>query len=312
VEFYGRPAVVSEIKIPVVSGWNWIGYLPQIPMPTASALSSLTLADLDYIKNQNNSATYYTGYGWFGSLTVMEPYLGYMLKVSNSGTLVYPDAGKYSIETVRHNNEPVLNPSDFEFSGEITAKVMVDGVLKGSDQDRLYAFVNNEIRGITRGLYFDPTGTWVYSLLIYSNLSMGEIVTFKYFNAENDEFYVCKETIAFSNDMIIANAMNPFQLNFYSAEADPSASNNKGIGMLTYPNPFEHNVNIEYKISGKTHVKITVLDAYGNPVRILADKESESGNYLIKWVPDSEPGGIYFIRLQAGYRFIVHKLILMP
>ena len=311
-EFYGRPAVVSAIKIPVVSGWNWIGYLPQIPMPTGSALSSLTLVDLDYIKNQKNSATYYTGYGWFGSLTVMEPHVGYMLKVSNSGTLVYPDSGKNSIETVPQNNEPVLNPGDFEFSGEIMAKVMVDGVTKGSEEDRLYAFVNNEIRGITRGLYFDPTGTWLYSLLIYSNLSRGEIVTFKYFNAENDEFYVCKETVAFSNDMIIANAMNPFHLNFYSTDTNLSASKTRGIGMLTYPNPFEHSINIEYKIPYLTRVRITVCDSFGNPVTILLDKDLESGHYLSKWESGSEPPGVYFIKLQAGYRLNVHKVVLMP
>jgi hypothetical protein len=281
-------------------------------MPTGSALSSLTLVDLDYIKNQTSSATYYTGYGWFGSLTVMEPHVGYMLKVSNAGTLVYPDSGKNSIETVPQNNEPVLNPGDFEFSGEIMAKVMVDGVTKGSEEDRLYAFVNNEIRGITRGLYFDPTGTWLYSLLIYSNLSRGDIVTFKYFNAENDEFYVCKETIDFSNDMIIANAMNPFQLNFYSTDADPSASNTRRIGMLTYPNPFEHIINIEYKIPYLTRVRITVCDSFGNPVCILLDKDLESGHYLSKWESGSEPPGIYFIKLQAGYRLNVHKVVLIP
>lgn len=311
-EFTGRPVDVSAKQIPVLSGWNWIGYLPQNPMPTGSALSSLSLADLDYIKDQKNSATYYSGYGWFGSLTVMEPYVGYMLKLSNSGTLVYPDPGKNSVEAVQQNDEPVLNPADFEFNGEIVVKVLVDGVPKGSEEDRLYAFVDDEIRGKTRGLYFDPTGAWVYSLLIYSNLPQGEIVTFKYFNVENDKYYVCKETITFSNDMIIANALNPFQLNFYSLYANAWESNNKGIEMLTYPNPAEHSVNIEYKITELTHVRITVCDSYGNPVCMLLDKELESGHYLNKWISGSEPPGIYFIKLQAGYRLKVHKVILMP
>ncbi len=311
-EFTGRPVDVNTKKIPVISGWNWIGYLPQKPMSTGSALSSLSLADLDYIKNQKNSATYYTDYGWFGSLTVMEPNSGYMLELSNSGTLIYPDSGKSGIEAVQKNNEPALNPADFEFNGEIMAKVLVDGVPKGSEEDRLYAFVNDEIRGISPGLYFDVTGVWVYSLLIYSNQPEGEIVTFKYYNAENDEYYFCKETITFSNDMIIANALNPFKLNFYSPDANAWESKNKGIEMIAYPNPFERSVNIEYKIPDLTHVRISVCDSYGNPVCMLLDKDLESGHYLIKWVSGSEPGGIYFIRLQAGYRLKVHKVILMP
>ena len=311
-EFTGRPVDVNTGKIPVVSGWNWIGYLPQKPMPTGSALSSLSLAELDYIKNQTNSATYYSDYGWFGSLIVMEPDAGYMLKLSNPGTLVYPEPGKSSTEAVRKNNKPVFNPADFEFNGEIMAKVLVDGVPKGSGEDRLYAFVNDEIRGVTRGLYFDAAGLWVYSLLIYSNQPQGEIVTFKYFNAENDEYYSCRDTIAFSNDMIIGNALNPFKLNFFSPDANAGDSKNKGIEMIAYPNPFERSVNIEYKIPDLTHVKISVCDSYGNTVCMLLDKDLESGHYLIKWDSDSEPGGIYFIRLQAGYRLKVHKVILMP
>ena len=311
-EFTGRPVDAGTKKIPVVSGWNWIGYLPQKSMPTGSALSSLSLAELDYIKNQTNSATYYSDYGWFGSLTVMEPNVGYMLKLSNPGTLVYPEPGKSGIEEIKKKNEPAFNPADFEFNGEIMAKVLVGGVPKGSEADRLYAFVNDEIRGIAGGLYFDATGAWVYSLLIYSNQPLGENVTFRYFNAENDEYYSCRDTIAFSNDMIIGNALNPFKLDFYSPDANELESKNKGIDMIAYPNPFDHSVNIEYKIPDLTNVRISVYDSYGNPVSMLLNKDLESGHYLIKWDSGTEPAGIYFIRLQAGYRLKVHKVILMP
>ncbi len=311
-EFTGRPVDVYTSDIPVVSGWNWIGYMPQKSMPAGTALSSLSLADLDYLKSQRNSATYYSGYGWFGSLTSMEPGVGYMLRLANSGTLVYPDPGKSGSESLLQYNEPLFNPADFEFNGEIMATVLIDGIMKGSEEDRLYAFVNDEIRGITRGLYFGAKDVWVYSLLIYSNQPQGEIVTFKYFDAEKNEYYICSETITFSNDMIIGNALNPVRLNFSSPDSNALESSGRSIEMFTYPNPFERSINIEYKIPESSHVNISVCDTYGNPVCMLLDKDLESGHYLIKWVSGSEPGGIYFIRLLAGYKLKVHKVILMP
>jgi len=311
-EFTGRPVGVNASGIPVLSGWNWIGYLPQKSMPTGTALSSLSLADLDYLKSQRNSATYYSGYGWFGSLTFMEPGVGYMLKLADPGTLVYPDPGKSRSESLLQYNEPSLNPSDFEFNGEIMATVLIDGVTKGSEEDRLYAFVNDEIRGIARGLYFSAKDVWVYSLLIYSNQPQGEIVTFKYFNAEKNEYYICRETTTFCNDMIIGNALNPVRLNFSSPDSNAWESIGRRIDMFAYPNPFERSINIEYTIPESSHVNISVCYTNGNPVCMLLDKDLESGHYLIKWVSGSEPGGIYFIRLQAGYKLKVHKVILMP
>ena len=220
--------------------------------------------------------------------------------------------GKSGSESLLQYNEPLFNPADFEFNGEIMATVLIDGVTKGSEEDRLYAFVNDEIRGITRGLYFGAKDVWVYSLLIYSNQPQGEIVTFKYFDAEKNEYYICSETITFSNDMIIGNALNPFRLDFSSPDSNAWESGGRSIEMFTYPNPFERSINIEYKIPESSHVNISVCDTYGNPVCMLLDKDLESGHYLIKWVSGSEPGGIYFIRLLAGYKLKVHKVILMP
>ena len=174
--FSGRPVDAGSISIPLSAGWNWIGFMPQNSMALGTALSSLTLANLDYIKGQASSSTYYTGYGWFGSLTSMFPHQGYMIKVANSGLLNYEGGGKKGGQIASRTGEPQFDYHQYEFNGTMSAKVMLDGISKGSLNDSIYAYVNNEIRGIGSALYFSFTNTWVFNLTIYSNVTKGETV----------------------------------------------------------------------------------------------------------------------------------------
>ncbi|MEZ4697569.1 MAG: LamG-like jellyroll fold domain-containing protein [Rhodothermales bacterium] len=76
--------------ISVSPGWNWIGYLPQAAQPVGDALSSLTPVNGDVIKSQFGFAQFDTG-TWYGSLTDMQPGVGYQLNVANAGTLTYSE-----------------------------------------------------------------------------------------------------------------------------------------------------------------------------------------------------------------------------
>jgi hypothetical protein len=311
ITFSGKPVNVISTQIPVVNGWNWIGYLPQETLPISAALSSLYLTDLDYIKSQASSATYYSGYGWFGSLINLSPYQGYMIKLSNSGTLLYPDSGKKGSQILSENEQLLFDPSDFEFNGSVMAKVLVDGVPKGSANDLLYAYVNDEIRGVIGGEIFPPTQTWTYTLMVHSNVREGETVSFRYYNAENKKYYTCNETITFSEDMIIANAIAPFELHADAIAVYDGEFVNEELSLHTYPNPFEHSLNIEYDLIESTQVRITVFDTYGKTIRILVDQKQEPGNYLIKWDPGLTSGGTYFIKLEEGHNQRIQKAILL-
>jgi len=78
------------IPMQINTGWNWISYLRQTILPIDEVLSTIDPDELDYIKNQTESATYFDGFGWFGELTHMGPLGGYMLKTSHPGILTYP------------------------------------------------------------------------------------------------------------------------------------------------------------------------------------------------------------------------------
>ena len=51
-----------------------------------------------YVRNQDNYADYYAGFGWWGFLETLEPYEGYMLNTGSSGTLTYPSDASLSFD----------------------------------------------------------------------------------------------------------------------------------------------------------------------------------------------------------------------
>jgi len=70
------------------ANWNWVAYLPSVPMSLTSALGSIA-AQVQQIKSESQSATFGNGV-WSGPLTLLEPGKGYAVKLSSAETLIYP------------------------------------------------------------------------------------------------------------------------------------------------------------------------------------------------------------------------------
>lgn len=91
----GVPADPPSSPVPITDGWNWIGYVPEAPMGVAPALADLrsVLSNGDLIKSQF-AFSVYNGGNWTGSLTSMEPGMGYKLYLADAGSrtsFLYPD-----------------------------------------------------------------------------------------------------------------------------------------------------------------------------------------------------------------------------
>jgi hypothetical protein len=162
----GMP-VDPSTPMPVVAGWNWIGYLPTRGLPVNTALQSLTPLNGDIVKGQVSFAQYVSGLGWVGNLSFLSPYKGYLLKLSNPGTLIYPDPSNVTasddqkrlqnqqqlfadeeVTTWKPSSIWTLNPGEFEYSMNIIAIVsanQVANILQAGDE--IGAFVGNQVRG---------------------------------------------------------------------------------------------------------------------------------------------------------------------
>ena len=71
-----------------------------------------------------------------------------------------------------------------------------------------------------------------------------------------------------------------------------------------FPNPFNPNTTIKFSVPTSANVKLTVYNILGETVRVLFDKEFQSGNYNVIWNADDQTGrkvssGVYFYELKA-------------
>ena len=78
-----------------------------------------------------------------------------------------------------------------------------------------------------------------------------------------------------------------------------------------YPNPFNPATNIEFSLPVSSHVRITIYNALGNLVEVLADHRYAPGRYLVSWEASSFPSGVYFYRLQTAGFAATKRLMLV-
>jgi hypothetical protein len=66
------------------------------------------------------------------------------------------------------------------------------------------------------------------------------------------------------------------------------------------PNPVINTSRLTYRVQSPSQVNITVADASGKAVKVLANKKQDAGNYTIEWNTSSLPKGSYFISISKN------------
>ena len=208
--FEGRPINLSTTSIPLIAGWNWIGFLPQMSLPINIALSSIDRIGT-YIKNQTIYADYFGGYGWWGTLQELEPYNGYMLSTNNDGELVYPiyEITSLSLEVEQTLQRQTKTYHQYEFNGSATISINSDEIVIG-ERDYLIAYFNGENRGEVIAVESPFTQDFIFPLMVYGDDEFNVDVKLFSFN-EQKEFDLYPK-IHFYPDMVIGNAIFPLEL----------------------------------------------------------------------------------------------------
>ncbi len=313
ISFSGAPVNINLTSIGLVTGWNWIGYLPQSAQTIGNALSSLSLTDGDYIKNQTASTTYYTSVGWFGSLNQLSPNDGFMIKLTIPGTLKYSDVqSKNASEISAGVSESLINPAEYEFSGSVTAKIIMDGNNAGSIHDTLFTYVNNQLRGYSASYFFQPLGIYLFPVMTFSNRSDGENIEFRYYSSLDNKIYTCNESLPFVKDMIISDAFHPLVLTVNSGLTyNSEPTNNTSISLKAYPNPFDGYLKIEFTVNEQSFVQLEVCTSSGKIIRVLVNEELSPDGYSIDLDSSLMPEGLYIIKLMTGSKQETQKVMLV-
>ena len=121
-----------------------------------------------------------------------------------------------------------VNPSEYEHTASMTGILLFDDVQSDDPNDIVAAFVGDECRGVDDlGLYFSPTGNWVWGITLYSN-GGDETFTFKGYDAsEGSEYDITDFSYTFVPDDIVGSAVVPVEWEFTTMDlpdwsVDPS------------------------------------------------------------------------------------------
>ncbi|MAV93442.1 MAG: hypothetical protein CMG01_04725, partial [Candidatus Marinimicrobia bacterium] len=303
--YTGASVNPADYLINLNSGWNWLGYVPSTSLSTNDALN-FSAEDGDFIKSQSTFSQYYAGYGWYGGVTTMTPFSGYLVNVSSNHSFYYPN----SLSRINENIESFINSYDFdyrdyEFNGAVTASIDINNV-EISEDDILFAFDSNgNIRGKASPVYFPLTNEYIFMLMIYAN-KKDEIISFEYYDYNIDNSYTLNNTINFQSDMIIGDGFSPMSFGLSNAEEVSSLSISKA-----YPNPFNPSTNLEYSIADPGFVKITVFDVTGRQVSIIENSYKNSGEHKLTWNAENNTSGIYYIQISSDSEVKAQKVVLL-
>lgn len=78
-----------------------------------------------------------------------------------------------------------------------------------------------------------------------------------------------------------------------------------------YPNPFNPNTTIDYSLPVSGHVRLTVLDLLGRPVRIVVEEYQTGGSHSLLVDGSDLSSGVYLYRLDSGNHTYIRRMVLL-
>ena len=80
--------------------------------------------------------------------------------------------------------------------------------------------------------------------------------------------------------------------------------------LQSYPNPFNTETTIRYKLPKAGHVVIKIFDSVGREIQTLKDEKQNAGEYHIHWDASGKSSGLYVLKMRAG-AFVRHLKMLL-
>ena len=298
----------------LIGGWNWISFNVDPEDASIGSVLATVSETATFINSQSSgTATNYGAYGWYGGLTTLEPGSGYLLEMSDIGTLTYPefdglarlDANKQEVVLKDAISDWDFNYADYEFIGTIHASIesRID-----FDGDVLGVFVDDECRGVAERMYFPFDDSYFYIVQVYSNIAEGEEMTFKYFDSENGEVVEYAETMMFTSNMVVGDGFNTFALSREVGDLQQPIA--YGISDA-YPNPFNPVTSFEYTIPEDGMVQVAIYDISGRMVSELVNGYQSAGTYPVVWDANELSSGLYMVNMIAGEFTTMQKIMLI-
>jgi len=309
----GVAVQTDQVSIPLVPGWNWIGFPSQMNLDINDALGNVNFDNGDFIKGQNSFAIYDYYLGWIGSLKYLTPKKGYMLKSGSSHSLTYPNPELLHNTAAKNqaSGESPWQVNEYEYSNSMSLMVELNicGSAIDESSDYLGVFVGEECRGYVLPSYINAKGNYLFFLTANSNTS-GEKLSFKYFDASEKESYAVAESIVFENDGIVGSLASPQLLSVAENNRCRTTAVINSVESIVrvFPNPFTEELTIDLIAGYSDETIIYISDITGKVIRTLS-----VNNKQVAWDGLSDNGvevsdGIYILSVQMNDKVYNTKL----
>lgn len=280
----------EEHEVPIVSGWNWVGY-PRLGInPLAPMLDSYAATDGDVIKSESEFATYDSGAAdWFGNLAALKPGRGYKLKATNPGMVDYRGAA------APLDDEDCEHFQLFENNMTVTAKLTNNGVDIFDSHFIVTAVLNDSCRAWAQPEFIPELNAYRIFLTVPGfAANTGQSLTFEVEDIDNGSIFNPEYTpVTFSADGVTGDLGQAFVLNINTVGIEENLNiAGQWLGQ-NQPNPFDGQTLIPYSLGEQTHVNLEVFDIVGNRVMTLVNGMQAAGNHNVSFNSDQLADGMY-------------------
>ena len=197
-----------------------------------------------------------------------------------------------------------VNAFDYQYNMTFTAFLNVNGATLSSSNDKVAAFVGNEVRGVSTVVFEPNYGKYLVFLSVYSNTS-NETITFKIYNSSTDSVIETSQTHSFSinanvgeafqsysianpllNNQAIFNSFSFSGVNIINSDILSNSINievPQGTDLSTLTPIFSTSLNARVYIGNTEQTSSLTSNDFQNPIsyRVLSEDESVLNEYLI-------------------------------
>jgi hypothetical protein len=302
-------AFPEDLSVPVVAGWNWIGFIARFNMNINEALVTLDGSSGDLIKGQHSFATYEPAMGWIGSLTFLKPGEGYMLRAQKTGTLTYPRISSLGgrMDQEDETSPPAIWKYDpYAYADNMNAIAEVsfaDGTAVG-ENDMLGAFLNDKCIGFAKPVYNPATKTNAFYLSVYGDATTST-VRFRYYRNIEETEYSVNETFAFLSNDLKGSLKVPLRF---------TIDEQSGKGVSAYPNPFSKEIAVTIRLAEAAELKMEITDVSGRTISPMQAITATKGISTITWdgkdtAGGTVSGGVYILRVSVNGAISNYRII---
>lgn len=313
IKYQGSIVDLLKSEISLVEGWNYIGYLGNSNIPINEALSNLNAKAGDLIKSQYYSAIYDENHGWLGTLKVLSPNEGYMIRTATAQGFKYPSynstsqKGKSSssinkIENVKADAPWNVSFEDYENNMTIIAQINNNDL--SLNEGVLGAFINGVCKGFAAPIYNKELGENVYFINVGTKENVGDI-QFKYLNNTTQIVYNINENIEYKIDQVVGSITQPIML----TPSDGVLYGEKGINL--YPNPAKDQVFLSIPIEKDQVVKLELFNGNGKKVFTRNSEMLNKGKHTFSINTQDLSIGVYHLSITLNSGLINKKLVII-